>query len=277
MNGIVINIDPVLFQVGAFSVRWYSLAIVAGLFTSVWVARSEAKRKGLDVEKVTSLAVWAIVAGFFGARLFHVLDQFEFYAANPAQILQVQKGGLAIWGGLASGGLAGLAYARRSGLSIAKTADVAAVAVLVGQVVGRIGCIVNGDAYGGATTLPWGFIYTNPGAMIPDALRGIPTHPYPVYEMLWDVALLFGLWRWRKHANTDGALFLAYAAVYGLGRFLLTFVRQEREVLLGLQQAQVIGLALIAGAGAWMAYLRRRPAPAVATGPAARPSPRGRH
>ncbi|MDP3064890.1 MAG: prolipoprotein diacylglyceryl transferase [Chloroflexota bacterium] len=271
MSGITINVNPIIFQVGALSVRWYSLFIIVAILAATWMATKEARRVGLDEGKIGTLAVWAIVVGFIGARLFHVLDRFDYYASNPAEILAIHKGGLAIWGGLASGAVAGLVYAKVKGLPIARTVDVAAVSMLAGQIIGRLGCIVNGDAYGGPTSLPWGFIYVNAGAMIPDALKGIPTHPYPVYEMLWDGALLLGLWLWRKRARPDGMLFLTYAAVYALGRFTLTFVRQEREVLFGLQQAQVIAVALMAVAVPWMVWLWRR----AAVAPAAVPAPTG--
>jgi phosphatidylglycerol:prolipoprotein diacylglycerol transferase len=112
--------------------------------------------------------------------------------------------------------------------------------------VGRLGCIINGDAYGGPTTMPWGFVYTNAGAMIPDALKGIPTHPYPVYEILWDLALLGLLLFLRRRSLPGGLLFLTYVAGYALGRFTLTFVRQEAIVLWGLQQAQVVALGALA-------------------------------
>ena len=264
MSGITINVNPVLLQLGGLSVRWYSLFIIVALVVAVWLATKEARRVGLDEGKIGTLTVWAIVVGFIGARLFHVLDRIDYYAAVPGEILAIHKGGLAIWGGLASGAVAGVVYAKVKKLPIARTVDVAAVSMLAGQIIGRLGCIVNGDAYGGPTSLPWGFIYLNPGAMIPESLKGIPTHPYPVYEMLWDGARLLGLWLWRKRARPAGALFLTYVAVYGLGRFLLTFVRQEREVLFGLQQAQVIALGVVAVAVPWMVWLwRRTSAPAA--------------
>jgi phosphatidylglycerol:prolipoprotein diacylglycerol transferase len=137
-------------------------------------------------------------------------------------------------------------------------ADVAALSMLAGQMIGRVGCIVNGCAYGIPTSLPWGFIYVKPGAMIPAELMGMPTHPYPVYEMLWNGALLIGLWLWRKRAKPDGVIFATYVGLYALGRFVLTFVRNEREVLLGLQQAQVIALGAMAGAVSLMVYLRTK-------------------
>ena len=261
MNGIVINVDPVILHVGGFALRWYSLAFVAGLLLAMQLVHREAKKRGVDSNKVTNVFIWALVGGLIGARLFHVLDRLDYYLPNPLHIVMVNEGGLAIWGGLLVGGVAAFIAARREGLAPFKLADASVIGMIGGQMVGRLGCIVNGDAYGGATGMPWGFVYTNPGAFIPDALKGIPTHPYPVYEILWDGALLGLLLFFRRRSLPEGMLFLLYVAGYALGRFSLTFVRQETIMMWGLQQAQVIALAvlLLAMVGVIWVVWRTRP------------------
>ncbi|MBI4310563.1 MAG: prolipoprotein diacylglyceryl transferase, partial [Chloroflexi bacterium] len=240
--------------------RWYSLTFAAGLLLAMILVLREARKRGLDSSKVSNVFIWAIVGGLVGARLFHVLDRLDYYLANPVHIIMVNEGGLAIWGGLLTGGVVAFYAARREGLAPLKLADASVIGMIAGQMVGRLGCIVNGDAYGGVTGLPWGFVYANPGALIPDALKGTPTHPYPVYEILWDAALLGILLLIRRRTVPDGSLFIMYAVGYGLGRFSLTFVRQEAVMVWGLQQAQVIALgvlALAAAGGAWLAWSSR--------------------
>jgi len=260
MNGILIDIDPVIFSIGAFELRWYSLAIMMAVLSAVVIASLLSRRNGIDPGEIYSLAIWVVFAGIAGARLFHVFDQFDYYAANPLHILQFQRGGLAIWGGLAGGGIAAVIYARIRHIPLGRLADVLAPALLVAHIVGRFGCIINGDAYGGVTTLPWGFIYTHPNALIPPNLLGLPTHPYPVYEIIWNALALLVIWQISRHAKKDGLVFLSYASLYSLGRLVLSFVRLENITFYGLQQAQVIAaLTLIVSLVAILYLTRRQP------------------
>ena len=253
MNGIVINIDPVMFRLGHFELRWYSLAIIIAIIAAVLLSAHQGKKKGIATEQVYSMALWVVLGGVVGARLFHVIDHLEHYINNPAQILGFQ--GLAIWGGLAGGGLALIIYARVRHLPLGRLVDVVAPGLLVAQIIGRFGCIVNGDAYGGITSVPWAFIYVNPGSSIPGNLFGMPTHPYPVYEMLWNTIALLVLLQLDRRFKKDGLVFLSYLSLYSLGRFILTFVRQENITLLGLQQAQIIAMLVVLVSVLAMVYL----------------------
>ncbi len=244
MGPIVIDIDPVLFSIGHFALRWYGLAIAAGIAAGLFVALREAKRKGLPEDEFFNLALWALLAAFVGARLFHVVDYWQFYLANPGAILNLQNGGLAIYGGILGGLAGGLLYARRQRLPIGKLLDAAAPALILGQAIGRIGCTINGDSVGAPTDLPWGFVYLNPGAMAPSL--GTAYQPTQAYEMLWDLGVFAFLWWARKRVQPDGVLFLAYLSLYSVGKFVITTLRQETVIAFGLQQAQVVSLLTLA-------------------------------
>ncbi|MBA2712947.1 MAG: prolipoprotein diacylglyceryl transferase [Rubrobacteraceae bacterium] len=245
MNGIKINIDPMIGHVGPIMPTWYGLFVALAVAIGWWLGLREARRRGLDVEKVHSLILWSVLGGLVGARLFHVVDRPNLYAADPLRALYVWEGGLAIYGGLVGGVLTGLLCARWRGIPAWRMADAAAPGLILGQALGRLACIPNGDAYGAPTDVPWAFIYTNPKAMLPPDLLGVPLHPYPVYELLFDLALLGLLWKLRDIYKTDGLLFLTYAGVYAAGRFFLTFFRMEQVWFFGLQEAQVVSLAVL--------------------------------
>ncbi|MHB1131586.1 MAG: prolipoprotein diacylglyceryl transferase [Chloroflexota bacterium] len=222
---------------------WYGIGIASAILVGFWLALREARRKGLPEDDVYNVGMWGVLAAFLGARLFHVIDNWAYYAANPSAILAVQNGGLAILGGILGGLAGGLLYARRRQLPLAKLLDAAAPALILGQAIGRIGCTINGDAVGAPTNLPWGFVYLNPGAMAPSL--GQAYQPTQVYEMLWDLGVFALLWWARKRVRVDGALFLAYISLYSAGKFAISALRQEAIWFLGLQEAQIVSLLVL--------------------------------
>ncbi len=153
---ITIDIDPVLVHIGHFALGWYGIAIALAITVAVLVVRHEARRRGLDPELVLPVAGWAVAGGLAGGRLLFVLDHWSTYAADPMRSLAFQEGGLAIQGALLGGVVAGVLAARRGHLPVLTLADAAAPAVVLGQAIGRLGCLVTGDALGDSTSLPWG-------------------------------------------------------------------------------------------------------------------------
>ncbi len=240
---ITIGIDPVLISIGHYSLRWYSVMIALAIVVGTFVGLREARRRGIAEDDVYSFLTWAIIAGIVGARLFHVVDKLDYYLSNPMAILAFQEGGLAIYGAVAGGLLAGAIFCRYRGISIGKLADVAAPALILGQAIGRIGCTINGDVWGTPSNLPWAVVYTHPNSLAQEL--GVPIHPAADYELLWDL-LVFGiLWKLRTRNLASGTLMLLYFAFYSIGRFWITFFRVDTEVAFGLSQAQVIALIVV--------------------------------
>jgi len=221
-----------------------------------WPSAREARRKGLDPALVYDFASFGGLAGLVGARLYYVLlSQPGYYLARPLEILAIWHGGLAVHGALLGGLLAGVWFIRRRGLSFWRFADIAAPGLILGQTVGQIACLLNGDTYGKPTTLPWAIPFTDPRAMAP---LGVPLHPIEIYELLAYLAAFLLVWRVSQRATQDGAATLAYAVGYGITRFGLEFLRGDPPVMAGIVVPQAISVLLVAAAlGAWWA---RRPA-----------------
>ena len=255
---IEIGMDPTLVHVGGFSIRWYGLMIAVAVGVGVYISLQEAKRKGVVEDDVYTAAFWAVLAGIVGARLFHVVDQLNYYLLNPTAIIAFQQGGLAIYGAVVGGAVAVAGYALVRRMSLGRLMDVAAPGLILAQAIGRLGCIINGDAWGGPSYLPWAFIYTHRDAAIPPGLLNVPTHPAPAYEIIWDLIVFGALWKLRPRVLPDGTLFLVYAVMYSFGRFFLSFLREEDYVFLGLRQAQLIAVLAVVGGGLLLAYLLRR-------------------
>jgi phosphatidylglycerol---prolipoprotein diacylglyceryl transferase len=258
MNGIVINIDPMAFSLGSIHINWYSIFVILAIVSAIGIAIWEGKRKGFSADSLLSLAPWVVLGGIIGARLFHVVDHWGQYAANPIQIFMFQQGGLAIWGALVGGAVAAIVYSRVRRISFLRLADTLVPALLVAQIVGRFACIIDGDAVGGPTTLPWAFTYINPDAMVPSGLIGVPVHPYPIYDQLWNLLGLAIALKLRRHLKTDGLLFFSYLSLYAVGRFVLSFVRQENVWFWGLQEAQVIAVGILLVSIAMCIYLTKK-------------------
>ena len=147
--------------------------------------------------------------GIIGARLFHVIDYLgSTYISNPMQILQFWYG-LSIFGAILGGTLAVVIYARISNLHFGHFADAVAPAVILAQAIGRIGCTINGDAWGAPTSLPWAFVYIHPNAAA-TLFWGEPTHPSPLYEIIWGI---YGLRRSMAAEGTAQAGWLVVSAL----------------------------------------------------------------
>ncbi len=246
---------PVLIQLGGFRLHSYGLVVLAALLVALWLAGRGATRKGLDPKFVSNLGVTVILAGFIGARLAYVVGwEPELLWRDPAGVFAVWRGGLALHGGLLAGFAAGVWLSLRRRVNPWTVADAVAPALALGQGIGRLACLMSGDAYGTPTALPWAIVFTNPDALAP---LNVPLHPTQLYEFGLDVGLFGLLWAFRTRVAVNGGLFLTYAVGYGLIRVLTEAVRGDRvELGGGLSLLQAVSLAVLASAA--IAFVWRR-------------------
>lgn len=257
---IEISVDPVICTIGDFELRWYGLISATGMAIAVVVPLILAKGKkiGVTKEQIISIAPWAIIGGIIFARIIHVIDKWnEIYSKDPGSIFGLE--GLGIFGGILGATLVGVIYAKINRFPIGRIADLAAPGALLGQAIGRIGCIINGCCYGKPTDLAWGVFYTNPSS---EAFRDGHTeivHPTHAYELLYDL-LIFGLLMLlRGRLKRDGALFLVYLIAYSIGRFFISMLRVNDSFLFSLREAQVVSIFVVLVAVPLLIWLYKRP------------------
>ena len=280
---IEIDIGPNMFSSGSFVLSWHGFFSFVAVATAVFLVGRWARFRGVLADDIYTIAVWAIVGGVLGARLVHVIDHWDsFYQDNLFQILAVWRGGIGIWGGILGGFAGGVAatmvmnrlrvdrrarlerrlrqaadgeeraaleeeIGRNQHLPIGAIADLTAPALLFVQTIGRLGDIVNGEHCAKATEMFLGFIWTNPGSAARTCVNGVgaSVHPVIAYEMVWNLLALAVIWRLRGRLKPDGMLFALYLALYSVGRFAITFAREDRVWALGLQEAQYIAILVV--------------------------------
>lgn len=269
------QLDPVIFAVGPFAVRWYGLAYVAGFVIAAYVVYRLSKRWeiGLSVDDVLNLMLSCVVGVIVGSRLFYVaVYGAGRYWENPAEIVAIWDGGMAWHGGFIGIIIAGFIYSRVRKISFLTLADLAAVGAPVGFFFGRIANFVNGELWGRPTDLPWGVVFGG-------AAGNAPRHPSQLYEALLEglVMFLVLLWFARKR-RPEGFLFGMFMLLYGVFRLSLEFVREpdaQIGFLLGsvtMGQLLSVPLVILGASVVWwsLSRARRSGRQASSTGPDAR-------
>jgi phosphatidylglycerol:prolipoprotein diacylglycerol transferase len=249
---IEIDISPFLFStdfVSTLALSWHGLFSFVAVATAVVLVARWAPLKQVDPDAVLSIAVWAIIGGVIGARVVHVVDHWgAVYSQNPMQVLEIWTGGIGVWGGVVGGFIAGAAYALIAKHPVGVIADLAAPAILYVQTIGRIGDIINGEHCSRATDLLFGFQWVHSGTAARNCADGFANavHPAIAYEMIWNILALAVLWQLRGRLKPDGMIWTLYLALYAIGRFGVTFFREDRIWTAGLQEAQIIALLILA-------------------------------
>jgi phosphatidylglycerol---prolipoprotein diacylglyceryl transferase len=264
-------------NVGPLPIRWYGLLIASAVLIGIGLARNLAKRRQLNPDLLSDLAIWLVIAAIPCARLYYVLFQWQEYAQNPADIIAIWKGGIAIHGAILGGLLAALIFAKLNKISFWQLVDLVVPSLILGQAIGRWGNFFNSEAYGSPTDFPWKLYiprYERRGddVILQSPIREDFVHPTFLYESLWNL-LVFGLLLALFFRDLKGkprlklgTLFLVYMVTYSAGRFWIEGLRTDSLMLGPLRMAQVVSLGgiILGCAGlAWL-YLFKRSLPDVA-------------
>lgn len=258
---VKINIDPVLVEFLGLEVTWHGLFTAVGVIAGVAVAFWFARRAGYQEDTIYNVALALVIGGIIGARGLYVLENLGQFKDSPADIFAINTGGISIYGGLIGGAIGAWGYMILSRVpNIPRGADIAAIGAIVGMAVGRIGDVINGEHFSKSTDLPWGVTYTHPESPSVIAFVEQPQHPAVAYELLGDLLIFVILLVVYARVQRAGVTFLAWVFLYGLLRTLVSFLRLDDIVFLGLRTAQIIGIATMPVALAGMAYLLLLPA-----------------
>jgi phosphatidylglycerol:prolipoprotein diacylglycerol transferase len=262
--------------VGPFQVHWYGVMYaVAFLAAFRFGVLPYAMRRGVARSVAEKMTIWTIVFGLVGGRLYYVLQQPDLvnhFILQPQHLLAFWEGGMAFYGAIIAGFITLAISAWRYHINPWLALDGGVLFAVVGQPIGRLGNIINGDILGGPSMLPWATAYANPHALLQPGFSlctdtahpGNPLtcpayQPAAAYEALAAVligVLLFALVRRRVR---PGVLAMTYIAAYAISQLILFQVRKsEPVVLLGLHQAQWTSIGMLVIGLPLLYYLWRR-------------------
>ncbi len=247
-------------QIGVLNIRFYALMLISGSVGGALLAHWEMKRRGMNPEHAWNILALGVVLGLIGARLYHVIDFWDYYGQHLMEIPAIWHGGQGIYGALVGAILAVFIYARLRKLPILLLLDIGAPSMLLGQAIGRWGNFFNKELYGPPTDLPWG---------IPIALEHRVSkyadfthfHPLFLYESLLSfigVAVLLWISRRFSHRLRPGDIILGYGIWYPMTRFSLEFLRIDPWTVAGIATAQWISGAVILVCGILLIWRHRR-------------------
>ncbi len=267
---IVIDLDPNILRIGPLLITWHGVFSVLGIIAAARIGFWLLERDGVELKGGGGDGLaWMVIVGLVGARLLYVWENFRLFAGGQVlRVFSLTEGGISQWGGLFGAMVGAFIWARRSKFSFWKIIDAGGPAAMLGLAVGRIGDVINGEHHGTRTNLPWGVEYVNPSTL---GEPGKVVHPEVAYEMVLCLAILAVILPFHERLKKrlpDGVLGLLYLAIYAAGRFLLSFLRTDPSVFIGLRQAQLASALMVVAAIIFVPVLWRRAARAAAPGPA---------
>lgn len=243
-----------------FPIAFYGMIIGCGMLLGLFVATKEYVRSGYKADDIQDFALWVIVLGIIGARIYYVIFEWDYYSKHLLEIPNIRQGGLAIYGGVLMALFTCIVYTRKKKLDFFPMADAGVLGLILGQAIGRWGNFFNAEAFGGYTDSLLAMrikeSIVNP-AMINENVRShilllddisyIQVHPTFLYESVWNLCVFFFLLWFSKRKKFKGQVFLLYLGLYGFGRFFIEGLRADSLMLFGtgIAVSQALSLVLV--------------------------------
>lgn len=243
-----------------FPIAFYGMIIGCGMLLGLFVATKEYVRSGYKADDIQDFALWVIVLGILGARIYYVIFEWDYYSKHLLEIPNIRQGGLAIYGGVLMALFTCIVYTKKKKLDFFPMADAGVLGLILGQAIGRWGNFFNAEAFGGYTDSLLAMrikeSIVNP-AMINENVRShilllddisyIQVHPTFLYESVWNLCVFFFLLWFSKRKKFKGQVFLLYLGLYGFGRFFIEGLRADSLMLFGtgIAVSQALSLVLV--------------------------------
>lgn len=252
--------SPILISLGPIHIYWYGLFIVLGVLAALTIAIYLAKFYGIKTDTIIDLALWLVVGGVIGARIYAVFLAWPYFLAHPMDIIKIWQGGLAIHGAIMGGLIALWLFTKKYQHDFWQLAGIIVTVLPLAQAIGRWGNYFNQELFGGPTNLPWGlpidiahrpWQYLNYGYF----------HPTFLYEsignlLIFIILILLQIWLIKKQNSSTpryelrvmsyALCVMSYAILYSLLRFFTEFIRIDATpIVLGLRFPQLISLLII--------------------------------
>jgi phosphatidylglycerol:prolipoprotein diacylglycerol transferase len=240
-------------EIIGISIKTFGVVFALGFLVCGALVARRLRELGKPVDWSYEIVFAALIGGVVGARAYYVIQNYG--QVKHELLASIFSGSGLVWyGGALGGALAVLAWMRwRDALEL-RMFDMCATALALGYAIGRIGCQVSGDGdYGIRSSLPWAMGYPHGTLPTPPGVRVQPT---PIYETVSMCLLAYVLWQLRDRVR-PGVVFALYLVGSGLERFLVEFIRRNKEVLAGLTAPQVESLVLLAIGLVWLAAMYR--------------------
>ncbi|MBP3222332.1 MAG: prolipoprotein diacylglyceryl transferase [Actinomycetaceae bacterium] len=252
-----------IWYIGSFPLRAYAVLIIIGIIAAWFVLDRRYRKRGGPKDVSIDIAIWAVIFGIIGGRLYHVITDYQLYfsdGAHPLDAFKIWNGGLGIWGAIALGAIGAYIGAHRAHVRLAPVADALAPGLLLAQAIGRWGNYFNQELFGAPTNVPWGLEVSSYTAYLAGYDSGTTFHPTFLYESVWCLIGIAVVLLVEKYIHLyQGQLFVMYVMWYTLGRVWIEMLRiDSAHHILGLRLNVWTSIFVFVGAVGVFVYMNRK-------------------